>query len=319
MRGADQGRPDGPDFNLSVPPRGYAWWYVDALSDDGRHGLTLIAFIGSVFSPYYFKGRRQGRDDPHDYCSMNVCLYGEERRWTMTERRATAVTQDAATLKIGPSAVHWNEDDSLTIQLDEIGTPIPQRVRGKIHLTPTFVNERVFTLDRNGRHRWRPIAPSARVTVELERPNIRWTGHAYFDRNWGDEPLEDAFIYWDWSRAEMGGDESAILYRVDRRNDQPLSLALHFGADGTLNEFASPPNHRLPRTPIWQVARGSQSDPGQPPRIVKTLEDTPFYSRSVISAQLLGRPVEAVHESLSLDRFRSAWVQHLLPYRMPRR
>ncbi len=32
---------------------GYAWWYVDALSDDGRHGLTLIAFIGSVFSPYY--------------------------------------------------------------------------------------------------------------------------------------------------------------------------------------------------------------------------------------------------------------------------
>ena len=32
---------------------GYVWWYVDALSDDGRHGLTLIAFIGSVFSPYY--------------------------------------------------------------------------------------------------------------------------------------------------------------------------------------------------------------------------------------------------------------------------
>ena len=36
-----------------VAPGGYAWWYVDALSDDGRHGLTIIAFIGSVFSPYY--------------------------------------------------------------------------------------------------------------------------------------------------------------------------------------------------------------------------------------------------------------------------
>lgn len=250
---------------------------------------------------------------------MNVCLYGEERRWTMTERRATAVAQDTASLKIGPSAIHWNDDDSLTIALDEIGTPIPQRVRGKIHLTPTFVNERVFTLDRQDRHRWRPIAPSARVTVELERPAIRWTGHAYFDRNWGDEPLEDAFVYWDWSRAGMGGNESAILYHVDRRNDDPLSLALHFGPDGTLNEFAAPPNHRLPRTPIWQVARASQSDAGHPPQIVKTLEDTPFYSRSVIAAQLLGRPVEAVHESLSLDRFRSAWVQHLLPYRMPRR
>jgi carotenoid 1,2-hydratase len=29
--------------------------------------------------------------------------------------------------------------------------------------------------------------------------------------------------------------------------------------------------------------------------------------------------VTAVHESLSLDRFRSRWVQYLLPYRMPRR
>ena len=38
---------------LPVRPGGYAWWYVDALSDDGQHGLTIIAFIGSVFSPYY--------------------------------------------------------------------------------------------------------------------------------------------------------------------------------------------------------------------------------------------------------------------------
>ena len=40
-------------FDAPVPHGGYAWWYVDALSDDGRHGITIIAFIGSVFSPYY--------------------------------------------------------------------------------------------------------------------------------------------------------------------------------------------------------------------------------------------------------------------------
>ena len=40
-------------FDQPVAPGGYAWWYVDALSDDGRHGLTIIAFVGSVFSPYY--------------------------------------------------------------------------------------------------------------------------------------------------------------------------------------------------------------------------------------------------------------------------
>ena len=42
-----------------VDANGYAWWYVDALSEDGREGLTIIAFIGSVFSPYYaWTGRR---------------------------------------------------------------------------------------------------------------------------------------------------------------------------------------------------------------------------------------------------------------------
>jgi carotenoid 1,2-hydratase len=302
-----------------VPPRGYAWWYVDALSDDGHHGLTLIAFIGSVFSPYYFKGRRRGRDNPRDYCSLNVCLYGDERRWTMTERRERALVQREDALTIGPSACRWNADQTFTVEIDEVCTPIPRGVRGRVHVMPSYINDRVFELDGRGRHRWRPIAPSARVEVVLERPALRWVGHAYLDRNWGDEPLEDAFVYWDWSRASLGGDESLILYHADRRDGGPLSLGLHFGGDGSLSEFEAPPNHRLPRTPIWRMPRYSQADAGNPPRVVKTLEDTPFYSRSVIGSHLLGRPIEAVHESLSLDRFRSGWVQHLLPYRMPRR
>ena len=47
----------GPHFDTVVPPQGYRWWYIDALSDDGRYGLTIIGFIGSVFSPYYKKSR----------------------------------------------------------------------------------------------------------------------------------------------------------------------------------------------------------------------------------------------------------------------
>jgi carotenoid 1,2-hydratase len=306
------------DFTLEVPPRGYAWWYVDALSDDGRHGLTLIAFIGSVFSPYYFKGRRQGRDNPRDYVSLNVCLYGEARRWTMTERRAGSLVQDPSTLAIGPSRLHWDTHEGLTIAIDEVGTPIPQRVRGRVQVTPHFINDRVFKLDEAGRHFWRPVAPSARVEVELQQPALRWQGHAYFDRNWGEEPLEDGFVYWDWSRAEIGEQESAILYNMERRQGGTHSLALRF-TPAAVEDFAPPPNHRLPRTPIWQVARSSQADAEHPPTVAQTLEDTPFYSRSVIDTHLLGRPLKAVHESLSLTRFRSPVVQFMLPYRMPRR
>ena len=51
----------------------------------------------------------------------------------------------------------------------------------------------------------------------------------------------------------------------------------------------------------------------------QTLEDAPFYARSVIATRLRGEDVTAVHESLSLDRFRAPWVQAMLPFRIPRR
>ena len=47
-------------FDADVPLNGYRWWYVDGLSDDSQHSLTVIAFIGSVFSPYYFAARQKG-------------------------------------------------------------------------------------------------------------------------------------------------------------------------------------------------------------------------------------------------------------------
>jgi carotenoid 1,2-hydratase len=37
-----------------------------------------------------------------------------------------------------------------------------------------------------------------------------------------------------------------------------------------------------------------------------------------VAARWSGHDVTAMHESLSLDRFDSRWVQTLLPFRMPR-
>ncbi len=45
--------------HVEVARRGYAWWYIDAVSDCGSHALTIIAFVGSVFSPYYAWARRK--------------------------------------------------------------------------------------------------------------------------------------------------------------------------------------------------------------------------------------------------------------------
>ncbi len=53
-------------FDQDVPDSGYRWWYVDGVSDDGRFGVVIIAFVGSVFSPYYFRARQSGPTNPED-------------------------------------------------------------------------------------------------------------------------------------------------------------------------------------------------------------------------------------------------------------
>ena len=52
--------------------------------------------------------------------------------------------------------------------------------------------------------------------------------------------------------------------------------------------------------------------------LLRTLEDTPFYARSMLSANAGSEEFLVMHESLDLERFRSRWVRTLLPFRMPR-
>ncbi len=309
-------------FDLAVPNSGYVWWYLDALSDDGQFGLTLIAFIGSVFSPYYAWARRRGGAEPLNHCAFNIALYGSRsQRWTMTERGSSQVQRDAATLRIGPSDMRWT-GEALEIDLNEMGAPLPRRVRGKIKLIPSELIERGFPLDEAGRHRWTPFAPRARVEVALSQPRLRWSGTGYLDSNSGTEPLERAFSAWTWSRMSAA-DSTVVLYDVCARacaadaGASERSLALKFTADGRVEAIAAPPVRRLPMTK-WRTSRHTRADPGEPVRLLKTLEDAPFYSRSLLSTCLLGERAEAIHESLDLDRFRSGWVQCLLPFRMPR-
>jgi carotenoid 1,2-hydratase len=273
--------------------------------------------VGSVFSPYYAWARRRGRADPLDHCAVNVCLYGRGgKRWALTERGRAAMEASSSWLAIGPSALCWN-DDTLTIDIEEITVPLPSRLTGRIRLHPESLADYQAPLDAAVRHRWSPIAPCARVEVEMTRPRLRWSGPGYFDSNAGDEPLESAFSSWDWSRAPHRGG-TTVLYHVDAREAGGANLAVHFDAAGQARPLESPAPAALPCTSIWRIPRGTRGDAGQVASVVETLEDTPFYARSVVSSRLQGERVTSFHESLSLDRFRQRWVQMLLPFRMPR-
>lgn len=285
------------------------------MSDDGRHGLTIIGFVGSVFSPYYARARRKGAGDPENFCALNVALYGDGgHRWSMTERGKHWISREPTRFTIGPSSMRW-EDGALVIDIDEVTVPLPSRLRGQVRLTPSAICAHEVRLDAEGLHVWRPVAPFSRIDVAFEKPGLRWSGIGYHDSNWGAVPLEDSFESWVWSRAAMK-DGAAIVYDTVLRDGSNSAFALHIGAEGSVKEMPVPPRRDMTTT-FWRMARHMRAD--RPFKAVSLLEDSPFYSRTLLKVEADEGMADAFHESLSLKRFRNPVVQMMLPFRMPRR
>ncbi|GLH81757.1 carotenoid 1,2-hydratase [Bradyrhizobium sp. SSBR45G] len=270
-----------------------------------------------MFSPYYAWARRSGPADPENHCALNVALYGARaRRWAMTERGRGAIARDAESFRIGPSRLAWNGRE-LAIEINEVAVPWPLPLRGNVRVVPTALNEVAFTLDSNGRHRWQPIAPCCRVSVDFDHPNLHWRGNGYFDINHGDAPLERDFRSWQWSRAATRTG-TVISYDTIAREGADKTIALHVDSEARLDRIAPLAAAPLPRT-MWRIDRSARADADAPVRVVSTLEDAPFYARSHLAASMRGEDVAVMHESLSLDRFQMPIVQAMLPFRMPRR
>ena len=105
-------------------------------------------------------------------------------------------------------------------------------------------------------------------------------------------------------------------------NTQPLkgaanSLAIKIAPNGDVKRLETPDPVELTKTPIWKIKRTTRAD--STCSVLRTLEDTPFYSRSLVQSTVNGKSFTGFHESMALDRFKKRWVQLLLPFRMPRR
>lgn len=236
----------------------------------------------------------------------------------MTERGAGAVERDARSLHIGPSSLHW-DGEALTIAIDEVTAPWPSRVRGQIRVVPTSLHDVSYALDDAGRHQWQPIAPYASVEVDLLRPASGWRGFGYLDSNRGGAPLEQDFRRWHWSRTCAPSGRTTVLYDVTRRDGSERALVLAFDPGASAAAVITAPPLRALAPSAWRIARAMRCSPGHQATVVETLEDGPFYARSLVRSRLGDEDVIAVHESLDLDRFASPWVQAMLPFRMPRR
>ncbi len=264
-----------------------------------------------MFSPYY---AWRGWESPEDHCALNIALYGPRGSlWAMTERGAGRIARDADHFAIASSALTWR-DDSLTIDCREWSAPLPYPMRGRVRVLPEALARRGFAIDADARHVWRPIAPRARIEVAFDSPRLAWTGEAYLDSNFGEEPLERAFKSWSWQRAHRAQD-SLIHYDTEPLHGDGVALALRVAPDGAMTETEAPPFHALPRG-LWGMARKARAD--APPRLANTWEDAPFYMRSALEGEMMGAPARIVQESLSLGRLAHPVVRAMLPFRMPR-
>ena len=301
-----------PDFDAPVPENGYRWWYVDGMSPDGKHGIVIIAFVGSVFSPYYYRARQSGRGYADNFCAINVALYGKRAsRWCMTERDASALHRGRDWFRVGPSQLHWHAD-TLTIRIHERSMPFLQPVKGTVTLSASSLNAQAFALDSAARHVWHPLAPIADIRVNMSSPNLDWQGSGYFDMNYGSRPLEADFRSWSWGRSSTpsGADirDSASMTDGSQRDThlllKPNTVISTRRVEGAM---------QLPRG-VWRVNRQANLD--APPAHIWDLEDTPFYTRSLLTLQ---DGQHTMHEYLDMRRFTRGWVRTLLPFRMPRR
>jgi len=308
------GRRPGFGFEQAVAPGGYLWWYADGVSEDQRHAITVIAFVGSVFSPNYAAARRRGPADPLQYCAINVAIYGaEKRRWCFSEYAKTAVSRSPDAITIGNNRVHWDQG-TLVFDIDDRTSILGLPVRGSIRLTPSAVTRQPFELDPAGRHQWWPVAPHAQLSVALDRPGLTFRGEGYHDTNLGSEPLEQAFRSWSWSRTPRP-DGVWVTYDCKLRDGSAHPRAWRFDQGRGVPVELEQPVHRLPKT-LWRLCPSLRA-PGSV-SVAQVLEDTPFYSRHLLHSQVDGQSALAISESRDLDRFRRRWVQTLLRFRTRR-
>ncbi|WP_299629097.1 carotenoid 1,2-hydratase [uncultured Tateyamaria sp.] len=284
------------------------------MSDCGTRAVSVIGFIGSVFSPWY---RWSGRKNPQNHVCINVATYGPGGRFTMTDRGISALRQSEDRFEVGPSAMHWDGND-LVIDIDEVSSPpLISRIKGQIRVTPSAITNVELPLTPDDAHIWRPFAPRSRITVDIDRPGWQWNGEGYFDANFGTRALEEDFSYWTWGRYPTS-QGATCFYDATRLDGSELAAAFSFDNDGTAQTIPLPPKAPMRRS-LWAVKRETRGDIGTRAKQVQGMLDAPFYSRSAVETTLNGETVTGVHEALDLTRFRSPLIKPMLAVRVPRR
>lgn len=220
---------------LRRTPGGYEWWYFDALSDDGRHALTCIWFLGNPFSPYYRRAALGQAADPFRHNGLFFALYqeGQLHAYHFTRFPAAQILAGEALpldFRFGDNCLTTTPTGWHLSLSDENAN------RRRLEAALTFAapppvpiaesqNEAEAAAPESS-HWWLPAAPVCRVSGRIAlraahnpgAEEIMFRGTGYHDHNWGRLPFAAEIRDWYWARAALNGERAAILYHVRPRH-----------------------------------------------------------------------------------------------------
>lgn len=245
---------------------------------------------------------------------MNVCLYGPRGSFfALREGAIPDASRRPDDVGIGRSSMEWR-DGALVADFDERTTPFGAPLRGRVTLHPETGSGARVLLDPGGAHEWWPSCPAGRLEARFTHPDITFGGRGYHDANAGRVPLESSFTSWSWSRATAPDRGATVTYDVTLRSGERASHAFCFDAERGIHASPELEERALPRTG-WRMGRSVRVPRGSSIAELRTLEDTPFYARSRLRTLSSSGASTVIHEELSLDRLRQAWVRFLIGFR----
>lgn len=320
----------------------YEWWYLDAISSDGRTAVVFIWFAGLPFSPDALTNHERGRSSRAlDHVAMFTAVYVDGKQIAYALNRHDKSTfeaeRDALRVRVGPNVLEPSSGNGFTARIDAPMLFGGGRLVGEFELLPVVTADGVFPeggteLD----HLWNPLAPACSVSGSLrltgrdgsEGWSTAFEGVGYLDHNYGRRPLTEGIRRWSWGRAHLGdttlvfyqnepmdGLVEAVLGVVDSGENVPCS-DVRF----TTSEW----RRRIlcPRFPDVMRVEGMRE--GAPVRMEARrrhiVDWGPFYMRflSDVTANVGGRELSGfgITEYLDPRGLRARWLRPLIKTRI---
>jgi carotenoid 1,2-hydratase len=313
---------------IDETPGAYQWWYFDAVSADGKTSVVVIFFVGSVFSPYYYRRYARGEQpSPLDHVAVNVAVYREGKRttWCFSEYGSDRFEWRTDGVRIGGSFFETGADGSLRVYVDERCTLTKEVVRGVLRFHPDGDGPWAPLNLAGDAHQWRARAPRASVRVQLDAPRISFGGHGYHDENWGREPPSNALRSWSWGRGSFG-QRTQIFFDATTVDGQRTFSLVDSERGVSVERLPARDlrgNHRCWMLPLPKATLVGNDDAGVPRffRLERDLEKAPFYYRALglfPSPDGGGGAQLGMMEHVDFARFRNPVVQRMVALRVAR-